>query len=410
MSMKLRSLSIYFIFNVLSALMPILALPLFTKYMSPDDYGTWTAFSIMAMYFSTINRWEINNALKLRFSLDPEKLPLYCSTAYIFGCGELVFFGALWLITLPLNQGWLGVPAIWIFGVILLSFFRYQIVNLHQLLQLQNRAILYGIWSFLANMALYGIAILLLIYGKMDWKARAWSEVVVGAVSFMVASSYLRKDFGLRWEFSLGALFSMLKLCSPLMVSELIAYLVVTLDRLFIAKFLGTEQLGLYVVAAQLSSAMSLIFSSIAPAWEASIYRKEANNSLHIRRRLATFAACVFFVGMVLTILPTILTVILPFLTSRDYSDAEMYIFPTTFVAAAGGLFRMLKPMVVFLNKTKIFLIINCGMIFFGCAGIMVCIPVMGAAGAAYALASAYIAGGLVIILSITKWTADKSF
>ena len=408
--MKLRSLSIYFVFNVLSALMPIVTLPLFTRYMSPQDYGTWTVFSLMAIYASMISRWEINNALKLHFVNSEKDFSLYASTAFFFACGWFTLFVVFWLLTLPWNSGWNGVPAEWFLAVGLLAFFRYQTINLHQLLQIENRSLLYGIWSFLANIGLYGVAILLLMFADMDWRARAWAELLIAAVSFAFVLKFWRRDYGLRWRFDKRALYEMLIFTSPLMVSSVISYLLTTVDRLFVAQMLGAEQLGLYTIAVQLSASMGLFMTAVTPAWEAALYKYDGSLVMHVRKRLTVFALVVLMVAIVLLVLPVLLQWVLPILTDKSFNSARNYLFPTLLVAAFSGLFALLQPVMVLLNRTRTFALLNIAMFVAACASMWLCIPIFGGRGAAYALAATYLAGCLVLVFFIVKWTNHVAY
>lgn len=405
--MKLRSLSIYFIFNVLSALMPIVTLPFFTRYMTPQDYGTWTVFSLMTIYVSAVSRWEINNALKVKFVNAEIDFSLYSSTAFFFACGWFALFFLLWLVTLPWNPGWNGVSGIWFIALGSLAFFRYQTINLHQLLQLESRSFLYGLWSFLANLGLYGVAILLLMFADMDWRARAWAELLVAAISFLWALEFWRKDYGLRWRFDVRVLYEMLIFSSPLMLSSLISYLLTTVDRLFIAQMLGAEQLGLYTIAVQLSASMGLFMSAVAPAWEAGLYNYQGSLAVHIRRRLRLFAMVVLLTAGVLMVLPALLEWVLPLLTHKSFNSAQVYLFPALLVAACTGLFVLLQPIAVLLNRTRFFAILNLCMFAVACAGMLWCIPLFGGPAAAYSLAATYLCGGAALIVLILRWTAD---
>ena len=389
---------------MLSALLPIVTLPLFTQYMSPQDYGNWTIFTLIVMYVSTISRWEINNALKLNFFKSETDFSLYASTAFIFACGCFGLFGVFWLATLPWKLGWGEVDNKWFFVIGMLAFFRYQTVNLHQLLQIENRSLIYGTWSFLANLIMYGVALFMLMYFHMDWRARAWAELLVGTLSFAVAFIFWRKYYGLRRRFDRGVLVEMLISTSPLMLSSAVGYILITMDRLFIAKMVGAEQLGLYTIAAQLAASVGLFMSAVAPTWEATLYNYEGSLAEHIRKKLKVYAVIVLLTLIILVVMPTLLKGLLPYLTTKSFVSAEIYVFPTLMVATTTGLFALLQPIAVILKKGKIFAAINIGMLVTACAGMFLCIPIIGARGAAYSLAATYFAGGVLLFFFILRW------
>lgn len=405
--MKVKNITTYFVFNVLSALMPIVTLPLFTTYMSPKDFGVWTIFALAAMYVSTVARWEINTSLKSDFYLGDNDFSLKTSTAFWYGCGWFLILIILWAVAFPKHLMWNGLNCDWMLAIGVVAFFRYQTVNLHQLLQLQNRAMLYGAWSFFANTGLYGISIILMICFNMDWRARAWAELSVGCASFLVAVFFWRKDYGLRCKFSWNQLLRMLRFSTPYIFAAMIGYLLMSADRLFIGKMMDAERLGLYAIAVQLSASLSLLISALVPEWEAALYKHEGSLKLHIRRQLKKYIVIVLLALPVVLIMPSVLQWVLPYLTQKSFSGAESYIAPALIIVAAAGAFALLQPMMVMLRKSNAYLKTNIAMLVVCSISMWLLIPSYGVYGAAYSLAGSYLLGGILLYGLILRWTKD---
>lgn len=405
--MRVRNITTYFVFNALSALMPIVTLPLLTTYMSPKDFGIWTIFTLAAMYSSTIARWEINTSLKSDFYLEGNDFSLQTSTAFWYGCGWFLILIILWAAAFPKNLIWNGINSEWILAIGAIAFFRYQTVNLHQILQLQNRAMLYGVWSLFSNAGLYGIAIILMIFLNMDWRARAWAEISVGCASFMVAVFFWRKDYGLRCKFSWNQLLRMLRFSTPYIFAAMIGYLLMTADRLFIGKMMDAEHLGLYAIAVQLSASLSLLISALVPEWEAALYKHEGSLKLHIRRKLKKYIVIVFLSLPIILIMPPFLQWLLPYLTQKSFAGAESYIAPALIIVASAGAFALLQPMMVILKKSNAYLKTNIAMLVLCSISMWLLIPSYGVYGAAYSLAGSYILGSVLLYNLIVRWTKD---
>lgn len=393
--MKLNSVSIYFLTNLMLAGLPLVTLPFFTHYMTPADYGVWGIFNLLAMYIGVVSRWELNNSLKANFAgRDKLEFKAYINSAFYFGVMVLVFFVILWLIVLPWNMGWNGVGAAWILGLICISFMKVQAINLHNLFQISNRAVLYSFWSICANVALYGISILLMYCFGMGWEGRAWAEFIVASVSFVFVIYYLRDDFGLGFELDFSVLLKMLQFSTPILGAAVISFYILTFDRLMLAKEFNPEVLGLYMVALQISSSLGLIFNSIAPAWEASVYNFAAPSlHSHIKVHLKKFIFIALLVVVALLILPSFLGWILTLLTNKDYQGSEIFILPTLLLVATNGLFSLMQPLMIFLNKNKDFLKIKMAMLIMVTILMPYSIELFGAKGPALGLAFCYVAG-----------------
>lgn len=405
--MRVKNLTIYFVFNALSALMPIVTLPLFTTYMSPKDFGIWTIFTLAAMYASTVARWEINTSLKSDFYLEGNDFSLQASTAFWYGCGWFLTLVILWGAVSPKLIIWNGINSEWLLAIGAIAFFRYQTVNLHQLLQLQNRAMLYGVWSLCANIGLYGISIILMIFLNMDWRARAWAEIFVGCASFLLAVFFWRKDYGLRCKFSYIELLRMWRFSTPYIFAAMIGYLLMTADRLFIGKMMDAEHLGLYSIAVQLSASLSLLISALVPEWEAALYKHEGSLKLHIRKKLKKYIVIVLLGLPIVLIMPPVLQLVLPYLTRKSFAGAEIYILPALMIVAAAGGFTLLQPMMVMLKKSDAYLKINMAMLVVCSISMWLLIPLYGVHGAAYSLVGSYLLGSVFLYNLIVRWTKD---
>ncbi|KAJ8134704.1 hypothetical protein OY671_012083, partial [Metschnikowia pulcherrima] len=83
-SYSAESVSIYSVFNVSSAVVPIMALPILTRYSTPEDYGSFTIFTIVSMFAGNAFRLESNMALKREYVEAPQKFSPYVSSATVF--------------------------------------------------------------------------------------------------------------------------------------------------------------------------------------------------------------------------------------------------------------------------------------------------------------------------------------
>jgi len=402
----LKSVSTYFIFNLLSALVPIIALPVLTHYLSPTDYGIFTTFVVISMFIGNIFRLELNMALKREYVENKGDFSQYISTAFVFSTIMLVPYCMLALVMMPFIDDLYGIPMLWVFLIILLSYFRFQIINLHHLWQIANRALPYGVWGLVGSIAIYVIAISILFLKGGDWQARAVGEWLVGLASLPIAFYYLRKDYGLRWVFNLKILLRMLKYSLPLLPTTLMAYIFMVSDRVFISEFSGMHELGLYSVALQLAASVDLVFRAILPAWESWIFTKlgSVNQSTVtlIFKRLLMLGV---LGGVMMLLLPPILEFLMPYLTDKNFSMAGDFLFPCLLAVTCAGFFKLSKTPLIFMRRTSTVAYINIVMIVFNFAFMYVFVSKWGAVGAAFALALTYTSGSLIQLYFMYKYS-----
>lgn len=410
--MKLNSISIYFLTNLTLAVLPMATLPIFTRYMTPADYGVWGFFNLLAMYLGVISRWELNSALKFNYvKLKKIEFSDCIKAAFVFSFFVMVLFILIWVFLFAWGEGWNGVESTWIFALIIIAFMKVQSINLHNLFQISERSILYCIWALCSNIGLYAISLLLMSYSSMAWEARGWAELIIAAVSFLVTLYYFKSDFALNFElnFDFKIMYRMLKFSTPIMGAAVINFYISTIDRLTIAGEFNPQIFGLYMVALQVSSSLSLIFNSISPAWESSIYNSSQTSSvinvkIHLRKLI------LLSIGVLIIVIasPDILIWILKKLTTKDYDEASIYIFPTMIMIAASGIFSLLQPLMIVLNKNKEFLQIKIGMFIFITINMSYFVESYGPKGPAYGLAFCYFLGAVAVIVLINKDSNSK--
>jgi O-antigen/teichoic acid export membrane protein len=401
----LPSVSIYFVFSAGSALVPILALPALTRLMSPQDYGLFALFSVIAMFIGNLFRMELNVALKREFAERPDGIAPYLGTAFTFSTLSLVPWLLLVLAAMPFVDRVYGIPLGWVLLSVVLAYFRGQAINLHHLWQMGNRALPYGVWGLVAAIGNVGLAVALLLLWRADWQARAWAEWIVALIGFVLTVAFLRRDYGLRWQFDRSLLRRMLALSLPLLPSSLMGYVFMVSDRIAIAQFSSAHELGLYSLAVQLAAAVGLVFGAVLPAWESWLFTRLgpintwACGLLLKRLGLLTLAAAVLVL-----VLPALLGLALPFLTDRSFAGAEAYLLPCLLSAACAGLFGLTCPILVYMRRTRGIAAINVAMLAFNVLALVVSVPAWGPAGAAYALALTYGLGTLAVLGFMLKY------
>jgi len=402
--MHLKSVSIYFFFNIINAILPIVTLPFFTRYLTPDDFGTLTVFNIACMITAVLFRMEINTVLKRQSVESKESLTRYLSTAFVFS-NFLLLTGALLIgVASFVIPSWNKGLTLWASMVLMISYSRFHTVNLHHLFQINNRAFVYGLWGLLVTLGSFGGAFILLSVTSLKWEARAWADLLVAAIALIPAVYFLRKEYALSWKFDWNTLKDTLRFSLPLLPGSFISYLFMVSDRLFLAELVGPKELGLYSVAIQLSSAVTLILGALLPPWESWLFNlKGGITAGNIDKILTRFLLVLAAMVLVMFGLPKILEWVLPFITSKDFSNARLYLLPTIASATAAGLFALLLPILTYLRRTTIIAAVHVVMLLINFGVLYPYIKWWGTAGAAYAVVTSYVVGGVGLILFMRK-------
>ena len=403
--MHYKSVSTYFIFNVLSALIPIFAIPFLTRYLTPEEFGLFTVFTVISMFAGNIFRLELNMALKREYVDNPKDFSKFISTAFVFSTFMLIPYCLIVFLAMPFVDTFYEIPLSWMILIILLSYFRSQIINLHHLWQITNKALPYGIWGLIATASVFVITIILILFKSADWQSRAWAEWIIGLISLLIAVYFLRKDYALKWRFEQGVLTKMLRYSLPLLPSTLMGYIFLVSDRIFITEFGGMYELGLYSVAVQIAGSVGLIYGAILPAWESWIYTKLGSiNRTAIRIIFMRLFIIILLSALMMTILPQILKFLMPYLTGKSFASAEAFLFPCLLSAISAGFFSLCKTPLLFMRRTTTIAYIDVSMLVINVICMYFFVSQMGAIGAAYALAITFTYGSLLQLFFVFRF------
>jgi O-antigen/teichoic acid export membrane protein len=267
--------AIYGLGGIIQRFLAVLLLPVYTRYLTPGDYGTVETLIALTTVLVIVLRLGMSNAF-IRFYFDSKEA----------GPRTLVLRTAFWFTmssaTLGLVVGLLLAPEIAtaLFGsdgdakVVAAAFVGlWAQMNWEQMLSLfrvEERSIAY-VSASLANIGVTIAATLTLVVA-LDKGALG---VVVGnfigtLVVYVLLLGYRREQLGLQFDRSLFR--EMNRFGLPLVPSALMLWVTNFSDRFFLLKLADTGEVGLYSVGVRIASAMALLLTAFRTAWPAFAY------------------------------------------------------------------------------------------------------------------------------------------
>jgi O-antigen/teichoic acid export membrane protein len=267
--------AIYGLGGLVQRILAVLLLPVYTRYLTPSDYGTVETLVALTTVLVITLRLGISQAF-FRFyfdSPDPGDRRRVLRTSFWFTMG---------MATLGLVLGVLFSQeiAFALFGssddaevvaaafVALWAQMNYE--QLTSLFRVEERSVAY-VTASLANIGLTIAATLLLVV-VLDTGPLG---VIVGSftgtlIVYAALIGYRREQLGLQLDRQL--LREMNRFGLPLVPSALFLWVTNFSDRFFLVKLADTEEVGLYSVGVRIASAMALLLTAFRTAWPAFAY------------------------------------------------------------------------------------------------------------------------------------------
>ena len=278
MSRLLRASSLYMLANVASRAVGFLAVPFYSRFLSPAEYGLIELIELSTQVVAiAFGLQSIGPAVTRVFheQPSPEARGAAVSTGVLSSAllGALVA-GAAVLLSAPLAQASFRstdhAPLLQASFVAMFFSSLVEVALVHE--RIQERAGFFLAYSLVALFASLGLNVLAI--GVLD--AGVWGFVISKLVVTTLGSAYLLwrlgREVGWRWQARLVPQFA--RLAAPLALSGLCYLVIHSSDRYFLAAAVPLAEIGQYALAYRFAFLIpSLIGEPFYKAWTVTFYR-----------------------------------------------------------------------------------------------------------------------------------------
>ncbi|KKG31710.1 flippase [Methanosarcina mazei] len=382
----IKDSSIYSVNNILTSVVSLFLLPLYTRIFVPADYGIIDILNIVVILLSTTISLEISQAVG-RFTVDKKdnhEKAAYFSTALFF-----VFITyTLFVIIAVLNSGYLSQLILdsneksKIVTVAFLSMWSNGLFNfIKGQLRWLSRSVKYSIVSFSYSLISILVTIFLVLVMKIG-VIGIFYGLFIGGFTCSLLSFYYVKDLFI-FVFNREKLVEMLEFSTPLVPSSISVFLFVYIDRIMIKQMMTFNEIGLYGVGYKIASIMSLLIGGTQMALTPMIYNhyKEKNTPLELARIFHYFILFAFTIILGMSLFTK--EILVMFTAPSYYEVAEVIPFLVVSIFFSG--IYVFAPGLWIMKKTKFIALINMGTAVLNIILNYLLIPIWGIKGAAIA-------------------------
>ena len=292
--------------SILSKVIAVALLPLYTRYLSTKDYGAAEVLFAAVVSASILVRLGLIEAI-LRFYYQEDEDPKEVVASTFAGLFWLSTLGAL--IALPLagplselllpNPKGLGASAtdlmrIAIGGLWVLTMWEFLLT----LFRLEERARAFFVTTILNVLAAIALTVVLVVGLDEGARGLLLGSYATGAAFVLALIALQWRRLSLRFDPSL--LRRLFRFGLPTMPAEVSLYALNFVDRLIIARSLGLAEAGLYSLAVKFAQAVNVLVRGFQLAWPPLAY--SIRDDEEARRAYATVvtlftAGCAFVVA-----------------------------------------------------------------------------------------------------------------
>ncbi|MBO1519711.1 oligosaccharide flippase family protein [Oceanisphaera pacifica] len=381
---------IYLFSNILNATIPFVLLPILTRYLSPEEYGEVAMFqTLLGALGAFVGMTFVGAAGRKYYDANLDKKEL---AEFIGSCVQLTIIFSLtvfFIIFLFKDSfsGWLSLKSNYILSAV---FVAASLVIVRLRLgqwQVEKKAIKYGTLQISQSIFNMLLSLLLVVVFLKGAEGRINAQIIMSLVFLAVALILLKKDnllkvFSLRKDYLTEAL----RFGVPLIPHVAGAFLLISVDRFIIGKKIGLTEVGVYMVAVQLVSIMSLIFDAINKAYVPHLYEVLKRNDFYEKRKIIIFTYLWFIfillgVGLVFIIGPWFVV----FFAGEKYAQAGDVIGLLALGQGFRGMYLTVTNFIFYSKRTSVLSTITMGTGVLNVFLLIVLIKFFGLVGAAVA-------------------------
>ena len=384
--------AIYGLGGLVSRIIAVLLLPLYTRYLSPSDYGTVETLIALTTVIGIVLRMGITSAF-FRFYFDspePEKRRVVLRTSFWFTM-SMATIGMLAGIALSPGIAELLFGSTSDSELVAASFvglwcgMNYE--QLTSLFRVEERSVAFVSASIVNILITIGTTLLLVVALEKGPLGVIVGNFTGTLVVYLVLLGYRREQLGL--QFDRGLLREMNRFGLPLVPTALFLWTTNFSDRLFLVKLADAGEVGLYSLGVRLASAMVLLLTAFRLAWPAFAYSIEDE-----REAKRTYAYTLTYLVLLTTWVATFLALLSPWivdwLAAPAFASSSRVVGPLAFAAVAFGGYIVVAIGVGRARRTQFNWVVTGAAAAVNVVLNLILIPPYGMMGAAVATIAAY--------------------
>jgi len=346
---------LYFGTEVLNKAIPFLLLPLITKYLTPQEYGTYGMYQVVVSFmtpFIVMNAQA--NITKNFFKVSKKQLAniitslLLILHLHIFVALIVIYFVSL-VFSNPFN---ISTDILYIMPIIIYA----QTINTFNLTILRNqkKAFYYGSIQIFITIVNYSTTLSLLVFFNKGWESLVYGVLVAQLLFATYSLKNLYSSFSLKWKFySLKEIYIV---SVPLIFHTLGGSLISMSDRIFIEKMINIDNVGIYMIGVQFGMIAAITINTIMMTLNPWFYRALANEENQLVRK----SYILMFGFLVLGIFIWLFSLaIFSYVIDEKFILAKEIIFWITMSFVIRGWYQIFFNVIVHEGKTKIFMYIT---------------------------------------------------
>ncbi|MBH10752.1 MAG: hypothetical protein CMG74_10465 [Candidatus Marinimicrobia bacterium] len=394
--------SIYLLSVIIAKSIGIISLPIYTRYLSLDEYGVFSMFGVFGLtasgllsvglmhstyrYFFEFKNSQTENFKILNFS----NIVFLIS---IFSLGSLIvyYFSDLIIHYVFKTELSTNILMLSFLSGVLTYFLDYNLLLLTAL----KRSIIYGVFNICRP--LFMLSLSLIFFNYLDYNIYA---IILGqllGISIVLFISYFFLLDQFKLYFSASYVKTSILYSYPLLPRSIIGQIYSSFDKVMLTFYAGFSGVGLYSLSAKYSEVIKLIMASLDKVWHPYFLENatlgDKTSKQKIIDKFEAISFLIIFLGLIISFFGQEAIIML---STKEFHNASYYIPIYMFFYIFSVIGMMGYMQITFAKKMKYFLFGSIGSIATNIFLNILLIPIYGVMGACISTALAALVGAIL--------------
>lgn len=351
-----RGSFLYLFGGVVNAVLGLVVLPIFTRFLSPDDYGILATSTVLVQVFTIVlgfNGWGL--IARSHFDDDADSQRRLLSTNIIFAGALSVPLVGILVLLQGLTETFTKFPGAWLPVVVLVTLFGVVRTNYLSLVQAQSRPKHYVVVQSLGTALELGLGVVFVVLLGMRWEGRMLA-IVISAFVITLFCLYAMTFWMhlLRPIFDQKSLVLLLNFGVPLIPHFIGGWVMTMAPRLYMNNMATVADTGLFSVAFNLASPIALVIGAANQAYWPTLFSKLSNPSLDRVRLSRLLLLAVAVLPLCAIAYGIFVRYLLPLIVGPRFYGATDYVIWFALAFAFQGIYFIFGNFVIYSKRTTL--------------------------------------------------------
>ena len=345
---------IYTITDAINKAIPFLLLPFLTHYLSPADYGVVSNYNVYISVLLIFVGLNLNGAMAANFyHYSKEEIAEYISSIFIIIFCATVIVGLIVGVTAGYVSSLTTIAPLFLFiGVLVAASQGGTAINL-DLWRLEEKPLAFGGYQIAQSAINICLTVVFLAYMRLGADGRIGAMIITSVLFFIVSMFVLFKRGYLKLSINKKYMRDALAFGLPMIPHTLGIWIRTGIDRIYITKFYGVAEAGLYSTGFQFGLLLSFLVMAFHNAYVPYVYKLLASNQPEQKGKLVKFTYIYMLAVLVLALVFSFISyfIVYHFLSVR-YLESAKYIGWAMFTQAFQGMYLIVGIYIFYSKKT----------------------------------------------------------